>query len=67
MRLNDYINTHDLTRALLAEKLGVSHETVRRYLTGESVPRPRTMQKITDLTEGQVTPNDFYTSQSGEA
>lgn len=62
MRLNEYINTHDLTRALLAEKLGVSHETVRRYLTGESVPRPRTMKKIYNLTGGKVMANDFYTS-----
>lgn len=66
MRLNDYIDTYDLSRGALAEKLGVSQETVRRYLTGESVPRPRTMKKIYAITKGKVMANDFYTSTGSQ-
>lgn len=60
MKLNEYVDTHEIKRASLAEQLGVSYETVRRYLAGERIPDPRIMHKIAKLTDGEVTANDFY-------
>lgn len=37
-RLKDLREDHDLTRAELAEKLGISERTLSRYETGETEP-----------------------------
>jgi transcriptional regulator with XRE-family HTH domain len=59
MRLQEYLAIHRVSRADFAQQIGVSVESVRRYLTGR-VPEPSVMEKIIEETEGKVTANDFF-------
>jgi DNA-binding transcriptional regulator YdaS (Cro superfamily) len=43
-----------------AKSIGVSAETVRRYLNGERIPDKKRMSRIALATHGQVTANDFF-------
>lgn len=60
MKLRDYLEQTSLNRNQFAELIDVSGETVRRYLTGERRPERETLLKIAEVTEGQVTANDFF-------
>lgn len=60
MKLADYMKAHDLSRAQFAEMIGVSAETVRRYLECGRIPTPKIMEKITLKTGRDVTANDFF-------
>ncbi|HTE37540.1 MAG TPA: helix-turn-helix transcriptional regulator [Reyranella sp.] len=44
----------------LAEKLGVSYNSARRYIVGERLPSPDVMRKIAKLTGGAITANEFF-------
>ena len=60
MRLSEYLQSNNLTSADLAAKIGnVTSEAVRLWATGKRVPRAEQMRRIVEVTEGQVTPNDF--------
>lgn len=48
-----------LSRAQLGEKLGVTSVAIGRYEQGR-VPEPSVLQKIIEVSEGQVTANDFF-------
>ena len=61
MRLADYIKKPE-QRAAFASALGVTVEAVRYWEKGERTPRPGTMRRIMDLTDGDVTPMDFMHS-----
>lgn len=43
-----------------AREINVSHSTVVRYLQGDRVPNSLTMQRIVKVTDGAVTPDDFF-------
>jgi transcriptional regulator with XRE-family HTH domain len=60
MKLADYMKAHDLSRAQFAERIGVSAETVRRYLECGRIPTPKIMEKIALATGCDVTANDFF-------
>ena len=60
MQLNEWIEINNKSMKQFAEDLGVNYEDVRRYCTGEVIPRPDRMQKIMEATGGEVQPNDFY-------
>jgi transcriptional regulator with XRE-family HTH domain len=60
MKLADYMKAHDLSRAQFAARIGVSSETVRRYLECGRVPTPKVMEKIALATGCKVTANDFF-------
>jgi transcriptional regulator with XRE-family HTH domain len=60
MKLADYMKAHDLSRAQFAARIGVSAETVRRYLECGRVPTPKVMEKIALATGCKVTANDFF-------
>lgn len=66
MRLSEYIKTNAVSVADFAIQIGAkSRATVYRYINSEDTNDPRIpnadiMQKITLVTEGKVTPNDFY-------
>ncbi len=60
MTLDQYMRTNSVHEAELAEKLACSVGAVRKWLSGERLPRPEQMQKIVNITDGQVTANDFY-------
>ncbi len=60
MKLADFLYEHQLKPAQFARMLGVrSRETVHRYLRGERIPEPKILQRIIEITEGQVQLSDF--------
>ena len=60
MKLMAYRAAQDLSREAAAKALDVSVETVRRYETGERIPRRAIMRRITEWSGDQVTAADFY-------
>jgi transcriptional regulator with XRE-family HTH domain len=59
MRLEEYLTGNRISRADFAVQIGVSVESVRRYLNGR-VPESSVMCKIIEATEGKVSANDFF-------
>lgn len=60
MTLQDYLKEAALSRAAFARQLGVSQETVRRYLAGTRIPDRQIMERIALQTGSRVTANDFF-------
>lgn len=66
MKLLDWQKRENIKTLIeLAEKLGVTDTSnpsrlVHRWLNGESIPRKKQLEKIKEATNGQVTPNDFF-------
>lgn len=60
MKLADYLDAHSIPRAQFAERIGVSDETVRRYIKGTRIPERDVMEQIALATACKVTANDFY-------
>ena len=60
MDLRSYLDVRDMSIAAFADLLGVSVQTVHRYVNGERLPRPDVMVRIAEVTHGAVKPNDFY-------
>ena len=61
MELRAYREMKGWTLAELAEKIGAANaNVVHRYETGYRMPRPRAVEKIEDLTEGEVRFRDLY-------
>lgn len=58
--LQEYLTRADIDRIEFAARIGVSTETVRRYLTGDRIPDKERMLRIALATDGQVTANDFF-------
>ena len=59
MKLSDYLTEQGETIGNFAVRIGVSHETVRRYVRGERRPDWEVLEKIGVTTSGAVTANDF--------
>lgn len=59
MELRSYLTMHSIPTQKFAEKLGVSFQTVHRYLHGERIPRADLAERIETATDGQVTASDF--------
>lgn len=67
MRIADYLKSNQLTDEDFAAKSGpegFSAEAVRKWRFGARTPRPRQMEIIVRLTNGDVTPNDFMSAPS---
>ncbi len=60
MDLDSYLSREGISNATFAEQIGVDPSSVWRFRQGARIPRRETMQKIVDLTGGDVTPNDFF-------
>jgi transcriptional regulator with XRE-family HTH domain len=60
MDLRSYLDVRDMSIAVFADLLGVSVQTVHRYVNRERLPRPDVMVRIAEVTGGAVKPNDFY-------
>lgn len=58
MTLQEYIDRHELKQNEFAMLLGVKPQLVSRYLRGR-VPETDILRRIAEVTDGQVTPNDF--------
>lgn len=60
MKLIDFLSAHNLGPTAFASKIGVNHAAVIRYRDGLRIPRPETMARIVEATDGLVQPNDFF-------
>lgn len=60
MKLNDYLNEHNLSREGFAKRVGVSYWQIYRYCDKGKVPPHDVMEEIWVQTHKQVQPNDFY-------
>jgi predicted transcriptional regulator len=59
MKLADFLAQKSITHTDFAALIGVSQVSVTRYIAGRRTPRPNVLQRIRDVTEGNVTANDF--------
>lgn len=66
-KLKEYLKENKITQREFAESLGVDVMSVWRYIQGTRIPRPKTLKKICELTNGYVTANDFYTNAGGSS
>ena len=62
MKLTDYLHLKRLSQKEFAASVGVSSSAICYYLQKKRVPTKKIMQKIIDLTDGKVSPNDFFRS-----
>lgn len=60
MKLAAYVSKHFASPADFARKVGHPVSTVIKWLRDERCPRPEAMRKISTVTKGAVTANDFY-------
>jgi transcriptional regulator with XRE-family HTH domain len=59
VKLDLYLAQTHTSRQDLAKALGVSNESVRRYCSGERKPDWTVLAKLTQITHGAVSANDF--------
>ncbi len=59
MKLVRYLAERQITQAVFAAWLGVSHDTVKSWVNGHSAPSPPLMAAIARATRGKVGPLDF--------
>lgn len=59
MLLTDYRKKQDITQKEAAEQLSVSRDVYCSWEYGIRMPRPDSLQKITEWSDGNVTANDF--------
>lgn len=59
MKLAEWIKAKGLTRARFAEMIEVSPGMVTVYCDGSSWPSRAAAKRISEVTGGEVTPNDF--------
>jgi len=60
MQLRQYFAERGVTVADFADAIGVSVQTVYRYVHGERLPRRQIMDRIVYETGGEVRPDDFF-------
>ena len=63
MKLGTYLNTKGIPVARFAALIPVSFQAVHRYMDGTRIPRRSVMEKIVELTDGEVQPGDFFASR----
>ena len=59
MRFDDWMIRTGTSNAAFGKKASLSSEAVRRYRSGDRNPDPEKMRAIFDITDGEVTPNDW--------
>lgn len=59
MTLSEYFQKHKTKRRQFADKIGVSLRSLAYYLNGR-LPSKEVLSKIHQITQGQVTANDFF-------
>ncbi|WOF74166.1 helix-turn-helix transcriptional regulator [Parvibaculaceae bacterium PLY_AMNH_Bact1] len=60
MKLKSYLEENKIDHAEFADAVGSSVSGVRKWLSGERVPRRDAMNKIIATTGGAVTAADFF-------
>ena len=61
MTIDQYIKLKGLSYIAAAAELGVDYSTLYRWINSGSMPRPATLKKIREWSNGAVTANDFTT------
>ncbi len=59
MTLDEYLTVNGITDAAFAMAIGRSQSSVNRLRRGETRPDWKTLKRISEATNGAVTPNDF--------
>jgi transcriptional regulator with XRE-family HTH domain len=59
MTLQQYLALVGETQQQFASSIGVSQNTVSRYVNGLTIPRREQLRRIVEVTDGAVTPTDF--------
>ena len=59
MKLVDYLLANNIRRTDFADMVGVSQSYVTQLCQGQIWPGREIVTKILEVTDGQVTPNDF--------
>lgn len=59
MKLDRYLKRKKITPEAFAVLIEVHPTTVYRFLQGLSFPKSGNLKRITEVTAGSVTPNDF--------
>jgi transcriptional regulator with XRE-family HTH domain len=67
MRLSSYLTRSSLSQADFARAIGVGEAAVSKWARGLAMPRPRQMQRIAEVTGGEVGPADWYDLAPGPA
>jgi hypothetical protein len=60
MKLAEHLKRVGKSPEAFAPEINTTGQSVRRWLAGQSVPRPETMRRIFEVTGGAVTADDFY-------
>lgn len=59
MNLSDYLQKNDISMGQFAYEVGVEPQAVGLWKAGLRTPRSKHQKKIFQITEGQVSPNDW--------
>lgn len=59
MKLADYLTSKGIKRNAFAAEIGVTPQTITGWCDGTFSPSMARATKIFELTDGDVTPNDF--------
>lgn len=65
--LSAYLEQNNVSYEAFAATLGVSAMSVSRWARGQNFPRRETLQRIKQVTGGQVTPDSFLSKVPSEA
>lgn len=60
MKLIDYLKIKNLSEKQFSELLGCTETAVYYWATGQRRPNGKNMLRISEVTGGKVTPNDFH-------
>jgi transcriptional regulator with XRE-family HTH domain len=63
MKLKTYLTEESIGVTEFARRLGVSRQTIHRYLASRRYPNAKHLRRISEVTDGQVLPNDFFMGQ----
>jgi transcriptional regulator with XRE-family HTH domain len=64
MKLSDYLEANGITDAEFAALIRKDRSSVTRLRSGDTKPSWDTAQKIAEVTNGVVTPNDFISVET---
>jgi len=60
MKLQFWMNINGIKAKEAAKLFGISHIHIYKYIYAHAIPKPVIMLRIFVVTQGAVSPNDFY-------
>lgn len=67
MKLDDYLERHNLTQKEFAESTGIHPVNLNKYIKGKKIPNISTALKIREATKGEVDICDFTAEKKATA